>query len=371
MSPGASARLAAFVRFLRHHGYGPGPAETADALRALEHGGTDDVAVGRQRLRSLFCRDHEEWRRFPALFDRFWLGIGEGELRDAAAAGVDVRLRRSEGPAATGLAGTADDLAFEPGCAGAGRQVTLSRADFRFLTDARDRREIERLAERLARSLRHRHTRRRAIRRHGHRLDLRHTLRASLRTGGLPVHPRYRARQPRTPRLLLLQDISHSMVHYSPLLTRFCRGLLRAVRDAEAFAFHTRLYRVTELYRERDAAELKRRMESMNHLWLGGTRIAESLGQFNRQHAERALRPQTVCLLMSDGFDSDDSGRLAEEVAALRARCRRLLWLNPALGLPGITVQDLPAEVRRRVDLVLPAHNLMELSRAVRSLAAD
>ena len=363
MTPRPSARMAAFVRFLRHYGYGPGPGETADALRALDFEAVADVELGRARLRSLLCRDHEEWRRFPGLFDRFWLGRGNGALTGDAAARVDTRLRR--GPGATGLAGTSDDLAFDPGTAGAGRQVTLSRADFRFLTDARDRRQIERLAERLARRLRHTHTRRRTAARHGRRLELRRTLRASLATGGLPVHPRYRARRPQHPRLLLLQDISHSMVHYSPLLTRFCRGLLRAVTDCEAFAFHTRLYRVTQLYRERDSATLRQRMESMNHLWLGGTRIADSLAQFNREHAPRFAGRQRTCLLLSDGFDSDDPDHLAREIATLRARVGRLIWLNPALGLPAVTEQDLPDPVRHHVDQVLPAHNLLELSRAV------
>ena len=367
MTPQPTARMAGFVRFLRHHGYGPGPGETADALRALDAEAVADVELSRARLRSLLCRDPEEWRRFPGLFDRYWLGRGNGALTGSAAARVDTRLQR--GPATTGLAGTADDLAFDPGAAGAGRQVTLSRADFRFLTDARDRREIERLAERLARRLHHRPSRRRTTARHGQRLDLRRTLRASLGTGGLPVHPRYRARRPETPRLLLLQDISHSMVHYSPLLTRFCRGLLRAVADCEAFAFHTRLYRVTDLYRERDAGALRQRMESMNHLWLGGTRIAESLAEFNRDHAPRLLGRRSVCLLLSDGFDSDQPDRLAAEVAALRARTGRLLWLNPALGLPAVTEEDLPRAVRHHVDQVLPAHSLLELSRAVACLA--
>ena len=107
----------------------------------------------------------------------------------------------------------------------------------------------------------------------------------------------------------------------------------------------------------------------MNHLWLGGTRIADSLAQFNRDHAPRFAGRQRTCVLLSDGFDSDDPDHLAREIATLRARVGRLIWLNPALGLPAVTERDLPAPVRRHLDQVLPAHNLLELSRAVAWLA--
>ncbi len=372
MSDSPSRRVARFVRELRGDGFGIGPGETLDALRVIRANPVLDVARIRRRLRSLLCRDHAEWVRFPALFDRYWLPAAQHEESLSAAARLDPRLRRQARGVGTGLAGTTElgeDLRSTG--AGAGRQATLSRIDYRFLTDARARREIERLAERLARSLRHRASRRRRIEVRGRRIHLRKTLRGSLRHAGLPVHPRYLTRKPQTPRLVLIQDISHSMAQYTPLLTRFCRGLLRAARDAEAFVFHIELHRITELYRSRDADEVKRRLDGMNRLWLGGTRIARSLSSVLCDHAERLSPSRTVVVMLSDGFDSDDADDLGDALARLRRRVRRIVWLSPALGREGISAQDLPEQARAHVDVLLPAHDLASLSWAVTCIGRE
>ncbi|MCS6781082.1 MAG: hypothetical protein NZ555_15425, partial [Geminicoccaceae bacterium] len=82
MSAGAAAdaiadrlaeRLAAFARFLRMNGLAAGPAELADAARILEARWEQGAPALRGGLRALFVRDREEWRRFDALFDAFFL----------------------------------------------------------------------------------------------------------------------------------------------------------------------------------------------------------------------------------------------------------------------------------------------------------
>ncbi len=357
-----SERVIAFVRHLRREGFALGAGVSADVLRVVAVAGVYRVERVRRQLRSLLCQDHDEWRRFPALFDRFW-GLEGAAAGASTLARIDPRLRERTSGDGPGLAGTSDGPGGEG--RGAGRQTTLSRADYRFLTDARDRREIERTAERMARALRHRAHKRKRIVRRGRRMHLRRTLRTSFRYGGLPLHPRFVVRRPDPPELLLVQDISHSMAPYSALLTRLCRGLLRGVPKTEAFAFHTRLYRVTDIYRIRDAATAKDRLDAMNHLWLGGTRIAESLREINRTHARRLVNPRTVAVIMSDGFDSDDTADLAGELAELRRRARRLLWLNPALALHADAAEKVPEALRREIDALLPAHNLEALSRAI------
>ncbi len=358
-----SERAIAFVRHLRSEGFALGAGVSADVLRVVAFAGVCGVERVRRQLRSLLCQDHDEWRRFPSLFDAFWGLGGAAAGAPTPLARMDPRLRERAPGDGTGLAGTSDGPGGEG--RGAGRQMTLSRADYRFLTDARDRREIERTAERMARALRHRTHKRKRIVRRGRRVHLRRTLRTSFRYGGLPLHPRFVVRRPDPPELLLVQDISHSMAPYSALLTRLCRGLLRGVPKAEAFAFHTRVYRVSDIYRIRDAATAKDRLDAMNHLWLGGTRIAESLSEINRTYARRMVNARTVAVIMSDGFDSDDTADLARELAELRRRARRLLWLNPALALHADAAQRVPGALRREIDALLPAHNLEALSRAI------
>ena len=64
----------------------------------------------------------------------------------------------------------------------------------------------------------------------------------------------------------------------------------------------------------------------------GGTRMVECLRTFNDQFAKRVLNSRSVVLILSDGYDTDEPVRFAAEMAQLKRRARRLVWLNPLLG---------------------------------------
>jgi uncharacterized protein with von Willebrand factor type A (vWA) domain len=145
---------------------------------------------------------------------------------------------------------------------------------------------------------------------------------------------------------------------------------LRVFPDAEAFVFHTRLFRVTALYREVNADALRRRLEARNELWLGGTRIAESLAHFNQHYAGRYVDRRSMVVILSDGLDSDSQEELIEAVRMLRQRASRVLWLNPLLGREGITVAaEFPPALRALLDYIGPAHSLDSLAHAAEYLA--
>jgi uncharacterized protein with von Willebrand factor type A (vWA) domain len=245
----------------------------------------------------------------------------------------------------------------------------LSRADFRFLTERRDQRDLELLAERVALRIRRRITRRRRENARDGQIAMRRTLRRSLAVGGMPIYPRYLQRVREPPRLVWLQDVSHSMASYSPLLTRFGRGLLRTFPDAEAFVFHVKLFPVTTLYREVNVESLRQRLQSRNELWLGGTRIAESLAQFNRQFASRVMDSRTIVIILSDGLDSDGPEELLNELTRLRQRAHRLLWLNPMLGREDdAQPPEVSPQLRALIDYLGPARSLENLTRAAEYL---
>jgi uncharacterized protein with von Willebrand factor type A (vWA) domain len=69
--------------------------------------------------------------------------------------------------------------------------------------------------------------------------------------------------------------------------------------------------------------------------WAGGTRIGESLAQFNREHAPRSVHSRTAVVVMSDGYDTGEPAELSDALARLRRRARRIVWLNPLLNQPG------------------------------------
>ena len=90
-----------------------------------------------------------------------------------------------------------------------------------------------------------RRTRRHERGRHGRRMDMRRTLRASLRTAGDPIHLAHRRRRTVRRRLVMLCDISGSMEPYGRAYLQFMACAAGSGPHAEAFAFATRLTRLT------------------------------------------------------------------------------------------------------------------------------
>ena len=168
----------------------------------------------------------------------------------------------------------------------------------------------------------------------------------------------------------MLLDISGSMSQYSSFFVRFIRGVVDHFAAADAFLFHTRLIHVAETLRERDMARALDRLSLIAAGWEGGTRIGESLAEFNRHHARQALDGHTVVMIVSDGYDKGDPARLASELAEIRRRCRRIVWLNPMLGRPGYApIAGGMAAALPHIDLFAPAHNLASLAALEPALA--
>src|SRR5690606_24621463 len=114
-------------------------------------------------IRALACRDHAEWQRFDELFTNYWYPGRMSKKKSVLISGITTRRRGG----IAGISGSSkehvDKLLENTDItgAGAGRQRTIAKADFRFLNDARAAREAERQAERLALLLRKKITRRR------------------------------------------------------------------------------------------------------------------------------------------------------------------------------------------------------------------
>jgi uncharacterized protein with von Willebrand factor type A (vWA) domain len=105
--------------------------------------------------------------------------------------------------------------------------------------------------------------------------------------------------------------------------------------------------------------------------WSGGTRIGECLAAFVSGHLTQMVDSSTVVVILSDGLDRGEPDVLLQAMRAIRARARRVIWLNPLLG-------DARYEPTARgmqtalpyVDRFAAAHNLESLERLVTFLAA-
>ena len=68
-----STRLTGFAGFLHANGYGVGGADSVGILQTSVQTGILDQQILRWSLKALLCGRGDEWRRFDALFDAYFL----------------------------------------------------------------------------------------------------------------------------------------------------------------------------------------------------------------------------------------------------------------------------------------------------------
>jgi uncharacterized protein with von Willebrand factor type A (vWA) domain len=194
------------------------------------------------------------------------------------------------------------------------------------------------------------------------RLDLPRVVRDAARRGGRVIAlARRRAKLRRRP-LVVLADISGSMELYARILLQFLHGVTQRHVRTETFVFGTRLTRITP------QLQLRRVDAALDHAsraivdFAGGTRIADCLHAFERQHARRVLGRGAVVLIISDGWETGDPAALAAEMKKLADRAHRVVWLNPLLGHRGYApaARGMAAALAF-VDDFLPIHDLRSL----------
>ena len=196
------------------------------------------------------------------------------------------------------------------------------------------------------------------MRRRG-RVDLRRTLRANLSRADL-IELRYRERKRRKVRLVVLCDVSGSMDLYTRFLLQFLFAVQNVFASVETFIFSTRLTRITDHLRGRSYRQVLRRLREVQD-WSGGTRIGDSLAQFNRDWPALVDR-RTVVVVLSDGWDTGEPEVLATELLRIKRRAGRVIWLNPLLGNPAYEpLTRGMAAALPLVDHFAAAHNLASL----------
>ena len=242
--PAMRKRLAGFVVTLRDAGFVIGQAETQDAARLMSSPMAERPERLRAAMRTLFASRRTELARFDELFDAFWRGRGVKSAVKINAEALAARSPRrfQQGPGANDQRqepthigeGAAPEGAPADGGGrhgGASAQEAISKKDIAAFVGERERAQAAELAERFARVMRTRLTRRERARRRGRRLDLRATIRLSVAHGGEPLDLKFRRRKIKPLRLVALLDASGSMESYvvvlHPLPARRHAGLSR------------------------------------------------------------------------------------------------------------------------------------------------
>ncbi len=342
--PGPAARVAGFIAHLRENGLRLGVAEADLAMTALAEVEAIRPDDSRRALRAVCTGCKEEYDRFDDLFDSYWMDMGRVRQKvvptPSSTVSDDVHSSRNakgEDAGASGTSTAPDDTAGAADGDGTGKliateQRNLNRRDLRDLVRPEEIAEAEEVARRLGSALRDTRSRRRIAARKGDRLHFRKIIRHSLASGGEPLHLWRKTCPDRTRKIVALCDVSGSMSVYAQVFLAFLAGLMRADTAADAYLFHTRLVRITEALRDKDAMRAIGRMSLMADGFGGGSKIGPSLMRFADTYAKRFVDGRSVVLILSDGYDTEAPDIIAAALEKLRKRGCKVVWLNPLKG---------------------------------------
>jgi uncharacterized protein with von Willebrand factor type A (vWA) domain len=371
-----------FARTLRTAGLRVGPGQVLRAVEAVEASGLkkrDDfywtlhsVFVNRRDQREIFDQAFHVYWRNPRLLEKMMemllpsVGVpADPESSKQLSRRLQDALQPGRGEAPR-EEGEPPEVEVEATFTVSDREV-LQHKDFEQMTQAEIDQALKAIA-RLRLPVPERRTRRFQAARRGPRVDFRASLRRALRPEGL-IELRKREPRRRPPPLVILCDISGSMTRYTRMFLHFMHAITNDRDRVYCFTFGTRLSNVTRALRYRDVDIALAKASAQVEDWSGGTRIGQTLHEFNNKWSRRVLGQGAVVLLITDGLDREGAAGLAEEMERLHKSCSRLIWLNPLLRYGSYEPKSQGNKAMLpHVDEFRPVHNLESLAGLIAAL---
>lgn len=416
-------KLSAFSRMLRLEGLPISPKETEDAARLLISLGLADRTQVKTALRTVYAKSREEQLSFDRCFDGFFLT--EEQMRQQAEAArqrqQELEQHRQEAQEELQLNGQPMDLsdtqrevyAAMPeesrqrlrnfmdkyrgtaernpklygefihsvftrtlleqqmllenagmGAQEADPEIGIFYRDISQFKDTEIPKAIE-LIQAVARQINGELAAKRQRGGHTGQLDFRRTIRKGLQTGGSLYRLAYKRRRAHRRQLVMLCDVSGSMVQFSEFALRFIQSLNQVSDSSRTFLF-------SESMVEADAFQLQnmdlfRGYVRDSGIYGRGTDLGSALEQLC------ALRPpvlgsSTTLLILTDG-KSIDLGRAAEAMQEAKRRCGRVLCLNPIPENKWSYLRSV--QTLGQVCPMVPCSTLRELAAACRRLTQN
>jgi len=364
----SAASIIEFCRFARDNGLPIGVQQTLDAVEVAKTIGAADREELALALRAALTSSKEEWDWFNELFEIFW-SASQRTQESTSEESKEARFstHRPQASSRATLAQSANEAtsADREGkdVSGASAQQRLQTVD---LSDVPgdDLAALEQISARLFRKMSLRLSRRHRIQNVADHVDVRRTIRRSIPRGGDPIDLAFHGKKPRKQLLVIFLDVSGSMNSYSLFLVRFAYALQKYFRNVHTFLFSTNVVEISDLLRNRDLSVALRGLSGRAAGWAGGTKIGESLKEFNLRRGGKLLSRNTVFIILSDGWDTGEPAALAAELRKIRRRVQKLIWLNPLLGLEEY------APVTRGMSAALPHVNVFAAAHNLQSLLA-
>ena len=323
-------RLAGFVAFLRALGVSVGTGAALDCAAALRQISLLDRRTFLEACTVTLAKTPDDVARLKHAFDLYWSADFE-----AAESKARPPVPVAPSPPPDGLLPAADNSRglrmavdrtgvvriglYSPDAPSAGHPLTP--------LDLGRLRAIRTGARRLRRYTATRPERREGPSRHG-AIDFPRTARHSLHEGGEWIEFRFRKPKTHRPELFVLWDVSGSMTDHEAGLFSIAHALQRGSRRTRIFAFGTKLQEITDRFRGRPYAFAASAISEVLGPAGGGTRIGLCLEDFLRRYGQ-FLNRRTTVVVLSDGWDLDDSPWLGRAMARLHRLSHLVVWVNP------------------------------------------
>lgn len=359
-----SENIVAFCRFLREHGFSISVQDEATALEALSYISHQNRLDFQTALAITLVKKVQQLEVFNRLFEDYWKELEkalDSKIKDGKS--KSNRPVKSEEQAFNALKSwlNGNRQTQEEQMASYSPHESLGQKNFANIPAyeiAEMMTSIQTLSRTLARAVARREQSTRARK----QFHFARTIRKNMRSGGELIELAFRKPKKNRLKLVLLCDVSKSMDLYSSFFIQFMYAFQKVYQKIETFIFSTHIARITNELNTNHFNEVKANFSEKINIWSGGTKIGESLSQFNREFGKRYVNHQTVVIILSDGWDTGNPEVLSEAMETLHKQAHKILWLNPLAGNPNFQANTVGMQAAMPfISHFAPVHNLESL----------
>ncbi len=194
------------------------------------------------------------------------------------------------------------------------------------------------------------------------KVDLRRTFREVVRTGGCPLHLKYRDKSKSKVDLWLLCDVSNSVEQFSRFMLQLVQAANRRYANIRSFVFVDEAVEVTEWFRNQDVNAFlqARHLRDQFNRRVGLSRYDFVFEQLAR-HELSAISSRTKLIILGDGRNNWHPGG-ADELAKIAEQAEAIYWLNPLPEKEWLTGDCLMQEYLPYCRQVFECRNLEQLT---------
>ena len=381
-----TSRLLDFSHHMFANGFNTSFDQVTQSLNGLQNIDLSKIQEWKNALKSIYCYNFDTYEKFDELFDSFWTNEGRKKTniqrQNNNKNNDSINTRSIFAPPeqgtldneSTNKSMTNNENEMEAS-SNAVSKITASfienkkKTDLKELIDSDLQKRIHSAVLKIAKSIKHKRSRRLIADRKGVKLDLRKIVSKSLAYEGYPIKL-YKKSKPKKPmRIVSILDISGSMKVYSQIFLTFVKGLVGVDQSADVYLFHTRLMRVTEYLKDNDTLNADNRISLLTEGFSGGTKIGKSLKEFNNVYSKNQVNGRTVVIIISDGYDTGSPKIVSQELEKLKKRNCKIIWLNPLLGWENYEpVASSMREASPYLDLFAPCSTIEDLENLEKEL---